>query len=404
MRIVLAAVSSNRSMSGVSRHAANMARCLLTRSEVTALHVLVAPWEEEYVREAILRKDRRLFVHSVQLQHGTVTRNAWYLRRLPSIAEQLRADLVHFAYPSPIRRGAFPCPTVVTLHDLYPYDIPSNFRFPKVLFNRLILRQCLGNADAIACVSESTNLRLGASMPEMLSKTVTICNCVEAGPMPRQPSFASSWTGQSFLLCVAQHRRNKNLLLALRVFRRVLASGAIPQKSHLLIVGLPGPETGRLHKFIRAAKLGQNVTFADGVSDPELSWCYRNCELLLAPSSIEGFGLPIVEAQLAGCRVICSDIAAFRELASAGCQFVSLGGDAERDFASAVVAATSVRRPLPASLPQFSPPVIAEQYLRLYDRMLLRSKTEAGSDLPMIDEVPQAESPVAARFPTVARF
>ena len=34
MRIVIAAVSSNTFMSGVSRHAANIVRCLLTRSEV----------------------------------------------------------------------------------------------------------------------------------------------------------------------------------------------------------------------------------------------------------------------------------------------------------------------------------------------------------------------------------
>ena len=57
MRIVVAAVSSNRAMSGVSRHAANLVNGLLTRSEVSALHLLVAPWEHKYVCESISRAD-----------------------------------------------------------------------------------------------------------------------------------------------------------------------------------------------------------------------------------------------------------------------------------------------------------------------------------------------------------
>ena len=52
--------------------------------------------------------------------------------------------------------GSLRCPTVVTLHDLYPYEIPQNFRFPHVLVNRFILKQCLSNVDAIACVSDTT--------------------------------------------------------------------------------------------------------------------------------------------------------------------------------------------------------------------------------------------------------
>jgi len=119
MRVVVAAVSSNRCISGVSRHAANLVRCLLTRPEITSLHVLVGEWEQKYVNEAIGRQDSRLHIHVVPIGPGTLRRNLWYYRTLPAIASQLHADIVHIAYPSPIRRGAFACPVVVTLHDLY---------------------------------------------------------------------------------------------------------------------------------------------------------------------------------------------------------------------------------------------------------------------------------------------
>ncbi len=379
MRIVVAAVSSNRSMSGVSRHAANLVNGLLTRGEVSALHLLVAPWEHKYVCESIARADSRLHVHAVQLRPGTMHRNLWYYRTLPRIAEQLHADVVHLAYPSPIDAPAFPCPTVVSLHDLYPYDIPSNFGFPKVLFNRMILRQCLQSANAIACVSDSTRLRLGVKIPEAMLKAVTICNCVEGGPVPVKPSFVSTWHEAPFLLCVAQHRRNKNVMVALRAFRRLIARNEISQDTRLIVVGMPGPESSHLYRFVRDAHLAKLVVFVSGISDAELQWCYRNCELLLAPSTLEGFGLPVLEAQFAGCRIVCSDIPAFREAGTRGCRFVELGDDAEEQFAQAVVLSLRQPRPAPAPLPHLAPGHVSQEYVRLYQVLLAASQTSGVS-------------------------
>ena len=370
MNIVIAAVTSNRSISGVSRHAANLTKCLLIRPEISALHVLVSPWEEEYVRGAISRNDKRLCIHPVLPHPGRLRRNSWYYRDLCGIAEQLRADVVHLAYPSPIRANGFSCPVVVTLHDLYPYDIPSNFGYPKVFLNRLILRQCLKNASAVACVSQTTRERLEAMMPQVGVKAFTICNYAENCPRPCKPSFAASSPDRPFLLCVAQHRRNKNVPLAVLVFNRVLESGAIRPDTRLVVVGLSGPESGKIHQIVNAANLTESVVFVNGLTDAELGWCYRNCELLLAPSSIEGFGLPVLEGQLAGCRVVCSDIAAFREVASGDCRFVSLAEDAEERFAEEVVASLRHRRPSPAHLPRFSASAIAGQYVDLYARLL----------------------------------
>lgn len=399
MRIVLAAVSSNHSMSGVSRHAANLVRSLLTRSEVTVLHVLVAPWEREFVCEAIGRSDARLHVHAIPLAPGTLSRNLWYYHSLPAIVNQLRADIVHVAYPSPIRSGAFTCPVVVTLHDLYPYDIPGNFGFPKVLVNRLILRQSLRNATAITCVSDSTKLQLGLRCPEFLPKTVTIFNSVESGPMPVVPSFVSGWGNAPFLLCVAQHRRNKNVILALRAFKRVLVTGQIASGTKLVIIGMPGPESGKIYGFVRASGLSERVVFISGISDAEMSWCYRKCELLLAPSLVEGFGLPVAEAQMAGCRIVCSDISAFREVGSGACKFVEITADSERQFAEAIVASLQERRPLPNHFTHLSPSFIADQYIRLYGNLLVKLSMPAKSAESRTDLALRTDKSLAEELP-----
>jgi glycosyltransferase involved in cell wall biosynthesis len=343
--------------------------------------MLVAPWEHKHVSAAVSRKDPRLHIHAVPIRPGTVTRNLWYYSELPAIAKQLEADIVHISYPSPVQRGAFHCPAIITLHDLYPYDIPSNFGFPKVIFNRIVLQQCLRAADAIACVSDSTRRQLQRIMPAAVAaKAVTVHNCVEPSSMAVKPAFLEPWNGTPFFLCVAQHRRNKNIVLALKIFNRLLSTGSIDSTSRLLIVGMSGPETGRIYRHIREASLTQRVELVSGISDEEMQWCYRHCELLLAPSIVEGFGLPVAEGLLAGCRVICSDIPPFREVGGDQCRYVPLGPIAEMEFARAACDALREHRRSPQTLSQLSTHVIGEKYMLLY-RNAISSAISTGSVL-----------------------
>lgn len=382
MKIVIAALSAPENLNGVPRHAANLARGLLTRTEVSEVHLLAGAWQSHTYSDAVARQDARLHIHPVPIRRGTIYRNSWYYSELPNVAAQLGADVVHLAYPVPINARDFPCPTVVSLHDLYAFDIPDNFGFLKSILNRQVVRQCLKSVDAIACVSESTRRQLDHWLgANFAGKAITILNSVEPAssnclhrPQPLQ-------RGQPFLLCVAQHRRNKNIPLALRIFEQSLRTGAIALETQLLIVGVPGPETPHIQKQIRAARLEHKVVVLCGISDAELQWCYRNCELLLAPSIVEGFGLPVVEALLAGCRVVCSDIAAFREVGTESCHYVPLGPGELEAFTSAVRAARGEPRILPMSIPSLSASAIAEKYILLYRHLQTRLANQGYASL-----------------------
>ncbi|MGO8934644.1 MAG: glycosyltransferase family 4 protein [Terracidiphilus sp.] len=375
MKVLISAASYATSISGIQRHALNVTRCLLLLPEISELHLALAPWQCDLAQSAGLPSDPRLRTHISAMKRDSFSRNLWYWRRLPQLAAQLQADLVHLTYPVPLNSQAFNCPTVVTLHDLYPYEIPENFGFPKFIFNRAVLHQCLRAVDAIACVSEATRLRLGQyASPAVCRKARTVHNCVESCTdfEPAAPGLSPipGWKNEPFLLCVAQHRRNKNICGLIRAFDRLIGSGWIHDGMKLVVIGTGGPETPAILRLVRDKGLNSRVHFFEGLSEAQLQWCYRQCEVLVAPSLTEGFDLPVAEGLLAGCRIVCSSIPAHREIAGDDCKFVPSRESFVEDLAAAIADILDEPKPQPIALPSFSAPVLASKYLALYNRLI----------------------------------
>jgi len=373
MKILLAAASFATNISGVQRHALSLARCLLLRPEVSELHLVVAPWQSDFAQIAGL-SDARLSTHIADISHNAFSRNLWYYRRLPELAAQLQADIVHLSFPVPCNGRAFNCPTVVSLHDMYPYEIPMNFGFPKFIFNRIILQQCVRSVNAIACVSDATRNRLKQYAPSSVcKKALRIFNCVEPEPVVATESSIPNWRGEPFILCVAQHRRNKNIATLIRAFHRLLRSGEIEFGFKLVVVGIRGPESGNIQRLVANCGLNGKVHFLQGLTEPALQWCYRHCAALVAPSLTEGFGLPVAEALLAGCPIVCSDIPAHREIADGYCHFVSLHTYPVEALAAAIADSLHEPKREAISIPRLSASALAEQYIALYRQFVTSS-------------------------------
>jgi glycosyltransferase involved in cell wall biosynthesis len=355
-------------MNGVSRHAANLVAALLNSRFISDIHFIAGSWQKNMFRQVCGTGDPRLHVHLVRIGGTNFSRLRWYYRDLPEIARQLEADVVHLACPAPLRLRAFVCSTVVSLHDLYPFDIPENFGRFRSIITRSIMAGCIRNVDAIACVSESTQRSLETWFPKEARKAVSIGNVVESLPA-RSETCGIIQEGRYFLLCVAQHRRNKNVGLAVQILAALIRQRVIPCNAQLVVVGIAGPETQRIRRLVRHLRLEGNVLLLSGLSEGELQWCYRHCQVLLAPSVIEGFGFPVAEALMCGCPIVCSDIPAFRELGGETCHYVAAGDGELQRYVEAVQQALSKPRPAPASLIQFWPQAIGRKYVELYKRL-----------------------------------
>jgi len=372
MHILICAVSSSRQPSGICRYAANLARSLVARGEVSTITLLVGSWQAQYFNGAFGLNDTKLRMVAVDASHSAIARNIWYVRQLPAVAKEYRPDLVHLSIPIPFNPHHFDYPVVTSVHDLYPYDIPANFGWSRVLFNRMFLRQCLGCSASVVCISDFTLERLRLFLPKIAStKALRIYQSVEFGSVENQKPAVPEINGRPFLLAVAQHRRNKNLDLLLEGFADLRERGGQWEEMGLLIVGSSGPETARLKRIVGQLSLQKHVVFRAGVTDPELSWLYANCEMLIAPSTIEGFGLPVVEALQCGARVLCSDIPAFREAAGNAAHYFDLcSSSPAKTLADAAIVSCQESAKQPEGLDRFSAESIAAQYISLYSKLL----------------------------------
>ena len=59
-----------------------------------------------------------------------------------------------------------------------------------------------------------------------------------------------------------------------------------------------------------------NIVFEDSIdSEKQIIDVYDRTKLFIYPSLYEGFGMPLIEAISRNCKIICSDIPVFREIA-----------------------------------------------------------------------------------------
>ena len=368
MHISIAALHRPVKPTGVCRHAANLACCLVDRPEITKISLIIGAWQEDYFRTAFALDSHKIKVITVNIKNTSIVRNLWFLLGFPKLIDDLAPDLVHLSFPFPFFKVKFKTPIVSTIHDLYPYEYPGNFGFPQVWFNRLFLKQCINNSDGLTCVSQVTLDKLKFYFPhrDRQQKTEVIYNYVNFENL--QPQVHQNFSpDSSFLLSVAQHRQNKNLDLLIQAYSLLLNEKKINSTMQLVIVGASGPETENIKRLISDLDLENKVFLLSAIADAELCWLYQNCQVFIIASSTEGFCLPLVEALQFSDRVVCSDIPIFKEVGSSSCNYFSLGDNSFDNLSVAIV--DSLNKSIQQSnndLCSYSKCKVAKQYFHFY--------------------------------------
>ncbi len=374
MHVLIVVLHRPENPTGVCRHAANLAKCLAETDEVTKITLVTGAWQQHYFETAFSLNSEKIEVLDIRIKNYSLSRNLWFLFGLPKLVKKLQPDLVHLSFPLPFLRSQFPCPVISTIHDLYPYECPENFGYLQSFFNRWFLRQCIQESDGLTCVSQMTLEKLKEFFVETISqkKLSVIYNYVDFKDVsPKKPKDVKDLPEASFLFCVAQHRKNKNLDLLIEAYRLLLSDRQLEEATKLILVGSSGPETENIHNLIEIYKLQNRVLLLSSVEDAELCWLYQHCRLFVIPSSTEGFCIPLVEAFNFSCTVVCSNIPIFQEIAGSRCYYFDLTHKPVDSLA--LIIRQSLQQPSLGNGFQdsrFSKSNIAERYLEFYSGVL----------------------------------
>lgn len=256
-------------------------------------------------------------------------RTSWALSRVdrflltPVQCAGRRATVVHAVDPGnaiylPLfRAGAWS----TTVHDMVPYLAAEGrlegFRPSRA--GRALMQTMLAvlrRADGIVTVSEATRrdlMRIGDIDPARITVIPNaVFQRVERATLEECAAFRArnGLPPEAPILLNIGRNFYKNHAGVVEVFRRVTQERG---DAHLVFVSSPTPD---LSAAISRAGLSGRVSFLPNVAAEDISACYSAASILLFPSLYEGFGYPVLEAQIAGTPVVCSDEGSLAEVAA----------------------------------------------------------------------------------------
>jgi glycosyltransferase involved in cell wall biosynthesis len=204
------------------------------------------------------------------------------------------------------RAGA---PVVVTMHDVAPIALPDPrlLRWRKNLRWRLRYAATARRATIIVADSAFTadEVQRLLGYPRERMHVVLLAADDVAAPSPAGDAAALERLGvqRPFVLTVGAADPRKNLSLVQRAMPRVLER----HPAIKLVLAGPRPRT----KQDAERPWQQTLGF---VSEEELAALYRAAEVLVMPSTYEGFGLPVLEAMRLATPVICARASSLPEV------------------------------------------------------------------------------------------
>ncbi|MFA5867383.1 MAG: glycosyltransferase family 1 protein [Actinomycetota bacterium] len=246
------------------------------------------------------------------------SRQVWKQIRLPAALRRDRIDVFHSMTSTiPFVR---PCPTAVTVCDLFfeahPEFAPSGDRFKM----RRLYKYAARNADRIIAISKTTKQDLikfyGVNEDKISviypapNPFYRILNQAEDAEKSKAVMLSHSLE-PPFLLHVGGMTKNRNIAGMLDAVSLLKKTGIRPK---LVLIGRS------FWGFDLKAELAKRllcdevieIKYAPG---DDLRILYNQATALLLPSLYEGFGLPILEAMACGTPVITSNLSAMPEAA-----------------------------------------------------------------------------------------
>lgn len=248
----------------------------------------------DYPNDNMVRKE--LFVPSEQIITMPYRRAERY--RLPDWQPTTPA-VFHSSY---FRYCSHPLTkNITTVHDLTYHYYRHGLAKAVHLWEE---QRALRHSEAVICVSENTKRDLLSIYPWLEEERVhVVYNGVSDAFYPD-----SEIVKQGYLLYVG----NRSV-----AYKRFDVAVEVARRTGLELVALGGALTEKEKQWLDAT-IPNKYRIISGASMSEFNKYYNEALCLLYPSEYEGFGLPVIEAQKAGCPVIAQESSSIPEVIGGG--------------------------------------------------------------------------------------
>jgi glycosyltransferase involved in cell wall biosynthesis len=284
---------------------------------------------------------------------STLRKNGRFIKRQIADLYHITGDVHYISFFLPPRK------TILTIHDCVFMFRHSGIK--KWVLKKLLLDWPVARCRSITTISEKTKMDILQFTGCAEQKITVIPNPVSINVSYIPKSFNSD---RPIILFIGT-TPNKNLS------RVIDALAGISCELHIV---------GELPEEMREKLESHNISFLPFLNLDEQSMAakYIESDLVLFPSTFEGFGMPIIEAQQAGRAVITSNLIPMNTVAGAGACLVDplqvqsiragiLKIMHDRDYREALVEKGF------ANVKWYDADKIAEQYYRLYQEILTES-------------------------------
>jgi glycosyltransferase involved in cell wall biosynthesis len=192
----------------------------------------------------------------------------------------------------------------VVLFDASTFRYPRTFSKRFVAWYRLLFWVLSRTAKNIFTISDFSARDI-AEVLHLRRSRLRLALCGADHALRSTPKRPKMDLPAEYVLCIGTLAARKNLI---PVVRSLSASGI-----NTVVVGA----AGKSKVFGNSSGLSvesDNVTVAGRLTDEEVNWLLDHAIALVFPSLYEGFGLPVVEAQMRGCPVVCADRSSLPEV------------------------------------------------------------------------------------------
>lgn len=272
---------------------------------------------------------------------------------------------------------------IITNQDLISYHNPSYFTsFDAWRAYRHLTRKALAVADHAVFVSEDARREaLDEELVEPSRASVvhngvdhSVLSTATTPTMPR--AMASVPDDRQLILCLGTNFKHKNRLFALNMLEQL-------QRRHqwdgYLVLAGPsvshGASTGEEAEFLALRpRLAQSLLDLATVTEAEKAWLYRRSQLVLYPSTYEGFGLVPFEAAEFDDPCLWAAVSSMAEVLpdQQGLQLVPWNPEQSAERAAALLQNEALRRQLIDAVRQasqrFTWDAAATRLLEIYER------------------------------------